>query len=264
MTVSGDRGPLLEAERLSKTYGRVRALDDVSFSVRPGEVHCLLGDNGAGKSTLIKILSGATSPDAGALRIDKERMRFGSPRRAAEHGVATVYQDLAVLPLMSVWRNFFLGSEPTRGWGPFRRMDWKTMKAITAQELRRIGVKLDDVSQLVGTLSGGQRQSVAIARAVHFGAAILILDEPTAALGVREAGSVLRLVAEARDHGIGVVLVTHNVAHAMTVGDRFTVLNRGRSHGTYVAGDLSREELQDLMAGGEELNRIAEAVRTEQ
>jgi simple sugar transport system ATP-binding protein len=257
-----DNAPLLEARSLSKSYGAVQALDGISFAVRPGEVHCLLGDNGAGKSTLIKILAGVISPDVGSLRVGGKPTHFTSPRRAAEHGIATVYQDLAVLPLMSVARNFFLGAEPTKGWGPTRRVQWRQVREIAASELRRIGIKLDDVGQHVGTLSGGQRQSVAIARALYFGAVILILDEPTAALGVRESESVLRLVAETRDRGIGVVLVTHNVAHAATVGDLFTVLNRGRSLGTYRAGELSREQLQDMMAGGVEFERLADAVRT--
>lgn len=261
MVARPDDVALLEAEALSKSYGAVRALTDVSFAARPGEIHCLLGDNGAGKSSLIKILSGVTTPDGGELRIKGQRVQFGSPRDAAAHGIATVYQDLATLPLMSVARNFFVGAEPTKGWGPFRRADWRTARRIARSELDRIGIKLDDVRQLVGTLSGGQRQSVAIARALHFGAAVLILDEPTAALGVREAGSVLRLVSDARDRGVAVVLVTHNVAHAVAVGDRFTVLNRGRREGAFVAGELSREQLQDLMAGGEDFDRLAETVR---
>jgi simple sugar transport system ATP-binding protein len=253
-----DRGtPILEVQNVSRYFGSVIALKDISMSVHPGEVMCLLGDNGAGKSTLIKILSGVHQQSDGKYLIDGKEVRFGSPRDALAAGIATVYQDLAMIPLMSVSRNFFLGSEPTNGWGPFKRFDLKTADRITREELAKMGIMIRDTSQAVGTLSGGERQSVAIARAVHFGARVLILDEPTAALGVKEAGVVLRYIAQARARGLGVVFITHNPHHAYPIGDRFTLLNRGRSYGTFSKSEVSREEVVSMMAGGEELDELA-------
>ncbi len=162
-----------------------------------------------------------------------------------------------MIPLMAIWRNFFLGAEPTRGWGPFRRFDAARARETTRRELAEMGIDIRDADQPVGTLSGGERQSVAIARAVHFGARVLILDEPTSALGVKQAGVVLRYVAQARDRGVGVVLITHNPHHAYPVGDRFLVLNRGRSLGSLAKSEVSREELTRLMAGGAELDQLA-------
>jgi simple sugar transport system ATP-binding protein len=248
--------PVIAVERVTKFFGRVIALYDVSLEVRAGEVLCLLGDNGAGKSTLIKTLSGVHPPDDGRLLIDGEEARFDSPRDALRRGIATVYQDLAMIPLMSISRNFFLGSEPTVGFGPFRRFDVAHADRITRDELRHIGIDLRDTSQPVGTLSGGERQSVAIARAIHFGARVVILDEPTSALGVKEAAVVLRYIAQARDRGLGVILITHNVNHAFPVGDRFTILDRGRLKGTFGKGEISREQLLEQMGGGEELDRL--------
>jgi simple sugar transport system ATP-binding protein len=253
---SGQAGPpLLEAKGLGKTFGGVIALKDVSMSVRAGEVTCVLGDNGAGKSTLIKILSGVHPQDAGDYLVDAEPVRLASPREALDRGIATVYQDLAMIPLMSVWRNFFLGSEPVKG--PLRRFDVTSAKRIARAELRAMGIDVRDVDQPVGTLSGGERQSVAIARAVYFGARALILDEPTSALGVKQAGVVLRYIARARDRGLGVIFITHNPHHAFPVGDRFLVLNRGTSLGEYGKADITRDELTSLMAGGAELEELA-------
>ncbi len=245
--------PLIEAKNISKYFGPVVALKDISLKVHAGEVHCLLGDNGAGKSTLIKILSGVFPPDEGELFVEGRPVRFESPRQAMDLGIATVYQDLAMIPLMSIVRNFFLGREPTVGFGPFRRFDLTTAEKIATEELKKIGIDVRDVHQAVGTLSGGERQSVAIARAVHFGAKVLILDEPTSALGVKEAAVVLRYVIEARRRGVGVVFITHNVHHAWAVGDVFTLLNRGQSYGTFRKEETSREEVLQMMAGGEEL-----------
>jgi simple sugar transport system ATP-binding protein len=255
---------LIEVTDIGKTYGSVIALSDVSTVVNAGEVTCVLGDNGAGKSTLIKILAGVHQHDRGEFTVEGEPVRFGSPREALDHGIATVYQDLAVVPLMSVWRNFFLGSEPTVGWGPLRRLDRKQGKEITKTALAEMGIDLRDVEQPVGTLSGGERQCVAIARAVHFGAKVLILDEPTAALGVKQAGVVLRYVAQARDRGLGVVLITHNPHHAYPVGDRFLLLKRGRSLGCYDKPEISLEELTRQMAGGAELEALEHELRAVQ
>ncbi|MBX3069915.1 MAG: sugar ABC transporter ATP-binding protein [Thermomicrobiales bacterium] len=250
--------PAVELRQASKYFGSVIALHNVSIAAHYGEVHCLLGDNGAGKSTLIKIISGVFRPDEGQMLVDGEVVHFASPRDALEHGIATVYQDLAMIPLMSITRNFFLGSEPVKGWGPFRRMDFDTAARITREELGKMGINLRDTNQAVGTLSGGERQSVAIARAVYHGAKVLILDEPTAALGVKEAGVVLKYVAQARARGIAVILITHNPHHAYPIGDRFTLLNRGGVMGdrTYTKAEITREEVVNMMAGGEELDEL--------
>jgi len=251
-----DGTPLLEVDNLTKYFGTVIAIKDISMSVRAGEVMCVLGDNGAGKSTLIKTLSGVHQPSEGRYLIEGEEVRLSSPRDALSRGIATVYQDLAMIPLLSIWRNFFLGSEPTRGWGPWRRFDVDFAQRTAREELQKMGIDIRDTAQPVGTLSGGERQSVAIARAVYFGAKVLILDEPTSALGVKQAGVVLRYIVQARARGLGVIFITHNPHHAYPVGDRFTILNRGRSYGTFTKAELSRDELVQMMAGGKELEEL--------
>jgi simple sugar transport system ATP-binding protein len=245
-------GPLLELQAVSKRFGKVVALSGVSLAVYPGQVTCLLGDNGAGKSTLIQVLAGVHQPSAGRYLLDGAPVEFTSPRSARAVGIATVYQDLALIPLLSIWRNFFLGSEPSVGRGPFRRIDVTRCEQVARREVARLGVDLRDTAQPVGTLSGGERQVVAIARALHFGARVLVLDEPTAALGVRQAETVLQSVARARDQGLGVVFVTHNPRHAQRVGDRFVVLRRGEVLGDFAGKDVGLEELSNLMAGGAE------------
>ncbi len=251
-----DARPIIELRGVSKYFGSVVALRDVSLAVVPGQVCCLLGDNGAGKSTLIKILSGVHPPDEGELAVEGAPVRFDSPRDALDRGIATVYQDLAMVPLMSVARNFFMGREPTRGRGPFRYFDSRHANAVVLEEMAKIGIRVRDPGQAVGTLSGGERQCVAIARAVYFGARVLILDEPTSALGVKQASMVLSYVAQARARGLGVILITHNVHHAYPVGDRFVLLNRGRSMGSFRKDEISREEVTKMMAGGEELRAL--------
>ena len=255
--------PLLEVRGVSKYFGSVVALRDVSMEVRAGEVTCLLGDNGAGKSTLIKVLSGVHRPDAGVLLVDGKETVFHSPRDAIDSGIATVYQDLAMIPLLGISRNFFLGREPVQGWGPLRRFAKARADQITREELGRIGIGIRDTSQPVATLSGGERQSVAIARAIYFGAKVLILDEPTSALGVKEAAIVLRYIAAARERGVGVVLITHNVHHAYPVGDRFVLLNHGRYAGTYAKGEIDVTELETQMAGGEALDELRAELEAE-
>lgn len=249
--------PILEVRDIGKSYGSIIALRGVSASLGVGEVLCVLGDNGAGKSTFIKILSGAHEHSEGTLLAYGTERTFGSPREALDIGIATVYQDLAVVGLMPVWRNFFLGSELTRGVGPFRRLDVKGMRRITKDELAKMGIDLRDVDQPIGTLSGGERQSVAIARAVYFGAKVVILDEPTSALGVKQAGVVLKYIAQARDRGLGVVFITHNPHHAYPVGDRFLLLKRGTSLGEFAKNEITIEEMTKLMAGGAELETLA-------
>ncbi|MEU1072003.1 MULTISPECIES: ATP-binding cassette domain-containing protein [unclassified Streptomyces] len=251
------KSPLVELDDVSKYYGNIRALEGVSLEVHAGEITCALGDNGAGKSTLIKIIAGLHRHDSGAFRIEGEDVSLGNPREALGRGIATVYQDLAVVPLMPVWRNFFLGSEPTKGAGPFKRLDVDLMRRTTRSELLRMGIDLRDVDQPIGTLSGGERQCVAIARAVYFGAKVLVLDEPTAALGVKQSGVVLKYVAAARDAGLGVVLITHNPHHAYLVGDRFVLLKRGAMTGSHLRSQITLDELTRQMAGGSELEELS-------
>ncbi|PRI11124.1 ATP-binding cassette domain-containing protein [Leucobacter massiliensis] len=253
--------PLIELRGAGKRYGNIIALRDVSLKVGAGEVMCVLGDNGAGKSTLIKIIAGLHQHDEGVFEIEGEPVKLSSPREALTRGIATVYQDLAVAPLMPVWRNFFLGSEVTKGWGPFKQLDVDFMRRTTKQELLDMGIDLRDVDQPIGTLSGGERQCVAIARAVYFGAKVLILDEPTAALGVKQSGVVLKYIVQARDRGLGVIFITHNPHHAYPVGNRFLLLRRGQNIGYYEKGEISLEELTGLMAGGAELEALVHELR---
>lgn len=240
--------PILTVEHVTKRFGHVHALTDVSLAVESGRVTCLLGDNGAGKSTLIRLLSGVHQPTSGRCLVEGREVRFESPRQAMALGIATVHQDLALIPLMSVWRNFHLGAEPMRGSGPFRRIDVAGARATAVAEIGRMGISIDP-DQPVGTLSGGERQAVAIARAIHLGARVLILDEPTAALGVRQAATVLRYIAAARDRGVAVVLVTHNPQHALEAGDRFIVLRQGRVAGDFGRGEVDAAGLARLMSG---------------
>jgi len=245
--------PLVRLTDAGKHYGNIIALQGITLEVSGGEVTCVLGDNGAGKSTLIKIIAGLHQPDEGTYEVEGERVRFSSPREALDHGIATVYQDLAVVPLMPVWRNFFLGNEVRKG----PRMDIPFMRRTTKKELMDMGIDLRDVDQPIGTLSGGERQCVAISRAVHFGAKVLILDEPTAALGVKQSGVVLRYIIQARERGLAVIFITHNPHHAYPVGDRFLLLKRGRALGYYQKNEVTRDELTGLMAGGTELEELS-------
>jgi simple sugar transport system ATP-binding protein len=252
--------PLLEVRNVSKYFGNVIALKDVSCRVGAGQVTCVLGDNGAGKSTFIKILSGVHQHSEGQFLSEGEEVRFNSPRDARQRGIATVFQDLATVPLMSIWRNFFLGSEPTVGAGPLRRMDVKKAKGIVHDEMAKMGIDVRDPDQPVGTLSGGERQAVSIARAVYFGAKVLILDEPTSALGVKQSGVVLKYIVQARERGLGVIFITHNPHHAYPVGDRFVILNRGRLQGDWDRGEISRDELVKAMSGGAELDQLTHEI----
>ena len=249
-------GHLLELDNVSKYFGNVIALKDVSLYVNAGEVTCLLGDNGAGKSTLIKILSGVHQHDEGHVMVDGTETAFASPRDARGAGIATVYQDLAMVPLMSIWRNFFLGEEPTKGWGPLGRFDIGFAKKTAREQMKEMGIDVRDPDQPVGTLSGGERQAVAIARAIYFGASVLILDEPTSALGVKQAGVVLRYIVRAAERGVGVIFISHNPHHAYPVGDHFVLLNRGRVIGDHAKGEVTRDQLVREMAGGAELDAL--------
>ncbi len=255
--------PVIEVRGLTKHFGNIIALQDVSMTLMAGEVHCLLGDNGAGKSTLIRTLSGNYIPTAGEILFQGNPVAFRSPADALDLGIATVYQDLGLVPLMSVMRNFFMGREPIRDYRLFKWFRKAEARRIAHDEMMKIGIDVRDVEQPIGTMSGGERQSLAIARAVYFGARVLILDEPTSALGVRQTSMVLRYVARLRKQGIGIIFITHNVRHAYAIGDRFTVLNRGRTPGTFTRAEKSRDELEEMMAGGREMADLTDHLSQE-
>lgn len=248
---------ILQLENISKFFGTVIALNGVTLRLKQGEVHCLLGDNGAGKSTLIKTLAGVHRPDKGEYRFEGQAVRFVSPKSALDAGIATVYQDLALVPMMSVARNFFMGREPIKkimGFVPV--MDHEKAGETAVAKLSEMGIKVRDPHQPIGTMSGGERQCLAIARAIHFGAKVLILDEPTAALGVKQSFNVLKLIHTARNKGISVIFITHNVNHAYPIADTFTLLNRGQSMGSFAKSDVSKNEVLDMMAGGQEMKHL--------
>ena len=249
--------PLLKLNDICKSFSGTDVLTDVCLEVDAGQVLCLLGDNGAGKSTLIKVLAGFHTPTSGTIEIDGQPVCFKNPKDASGYGIATVHQFGGTFALMGIGRSFFVGAEPTKGIWPLRRMDTKRANDVAVREIQNLGItRVTDGKRLVGSLSGGERQALAIARAVYFGAKVLILDEPTAALGVKEAAHVLRIVMQARQKGIAVILVTHNVTHAMTVGDHFAVLIRGSLAADFRKGERTREEITDLMAGGEAMAEL--------
>ncbi|MEI2774996.1 MAG: ATP-binding cassette domain-containing protein [Tetrasphaera sp.] len=248
---------LLELDDVGKSYGNVHALRGVNIHVSPGEVTCVLGDNGAGKSTLIKIIAGLHQHTEGVVRMDGEEIRFNSPREAQAKGIATVYQDLALAPLMSVWRNFFLGNEVKKGFG----LDIDHMKQVAGEELQKMGIVIPDLDRPVGALSGGQRQCIAIARAIYFGARVVILDEPTAALGVKQSGVVLKYVTKMRDSGLGVIFITHNPHHAYMVGNHFVILKLGRLVLDAHRDEITLDQLTAEMAGGQELAALSHELR---
>lgn len=244
---------MIELHDISQTFGNFHALRGINLTVQEGAVTCVLGDNGAGKSTLIKILAGLNQPTGGTITVDGNEVRFDSPRDSLDAGIATVYQDLALVPSLSVWRNFFLGQELT---GALGRLREEEMKRITHDQLAEMGIVLGDVSVELSALSGGQRQVVAIARAIYFGARYIILDEPTAALGVKQSGMVLRFINAARERGMGVVFITHNPQHAYLVGDHFVVLTVGEMSLDAAKADVTLPELTQWMAGGDELEEL--------
>ncbi|MDE2383186.1 MAG: sugar ABC transporter ATP-binding protein [Alphaproteobacteria bacterium] len=249
--------PVIALKDVNKSFGPIDVLHDINLEVRAGEVLCLLGDNGAGKSTLIKILSGVHQPTSGTIEMDGNPVVFDTPRVASEKGIATVHQFGGTFALMSIGRSFFVGVEPTKGWGPFKVFDRKKANAIAVKAVQDFGItRIDDGDRLVGGLSGGERQSLAIVRAVHFGARVLILDEPTAALGVKQASHVLRIVNQAKKRGLAVIFITHQVMHAMAVGDHFAVLIRGAVAADFRKGEKTREQITDLMAGGETMANL--------
>lgn len=256
-----DQTPILELRNVDKSFGPIEVLNNISLKVNAGEVLCLLGDNGAGKSTLIKTLAGVHVPTGGEILMDGNPVKFDRPKQAQDAGIATVHQFGGTFPLMSIGRSFFAGVEPTIGFGPFEFFDRKKANEIAVKAVQDFGItRIDDGNRLVGGLSGGERQSLAIARAVHFGARVLILDEPTAALGVKQAAHVLRIVNETKRRGLAVIFITHQVMHAMSVGDHFAVLIRGSVAADFRKGEKSREEISDLMAGGETMADLEAAI----
>ena len=253
-----DKTPLIEIKDLIKKFGSFTALNGVSLDVYPGEVHALLGDNGAGKSTLIKVLSGVHPATNGEIKVDGEIVKFASPRQASDAGIGTVYQDLALNNLTSVTLNFFLGRELKKGPGPFGLMQMDAMHKITIEEMSKIGINIADPNQKVGTMSGGQRQTLAIARAIYFGAKILILDEPTSALGQKQQMEVLKTIKKVQRLGnIAIILITHNEIHARLIADRYTFLSLGEVIGSGLANELGGEDVKRLMAGGAEIGDLS-------
>ena len=246
--------PYLRVEGLVKKFGPFTALGGVDLEVHPGEVHALLGDNGAGKSTLIKILAGVHQPTEGQIYVDGQPTQFRSPRDASAAGIGTVYQDLALNQLLSVTRNFFMGRELK---GPFGRMRMDEMNQIAHDEMLKIGIDFSDPTQAVGTMSGGQRQTLAIARAIYFGAKVLILDEPTSALGQKQQMGVLKTIKRVRARGdIAIIFITHNEIHSRLVGDRYTFLALGKTIGAGTADEISDKEMRRLMSGGAEMGDL--------
>ena len=249
--------PIVELKNVSKRFVGVTAVDNVSLALHPGQVLCLLGENGAGKSTIIKMLTGVETPTSGQVLVDGAPVHFSSPKDARERGIATVYQEVATLPLMSVARNFMLAAEPTKGRSLFKRLDLDEAEKIALDRMRELGIsRVTNGHQLVGTLSGGERQALAIARALHFGARVLILDEPTAALGVRESATVLRLIDTVRARGVAVLFITHNAYHAYSTGDRFVIMRRGENISEFDKSERTIGEVIELMAGGAELKSL--------
>lgn len=243
--------PILEARGISKHYGSVVALEDVDFEAYRGEILALLGDNGAGKSTLIKVLSGVIHPDSGTIKMRGQEVEFHSPRDAREYGIETVYQDLALAPDLDVASNLFLGREIMMPGilGRFHIVNQRAMRQEAQKHLRELAVKLGSARQIVDTLSGGQRQSVAVARTVLWGKDIVILDEPTAALGVAQTAMVLQLIRTVRDRGATVIYISHNLPHVWEVADRMIVLRTGRRVGTLYAPDATMDQAVSLMTG---------------
>jgi simple sugar transport system ATP-binding protein len=252
--------PVVELQSLTVRYGNVPALARVSLAVRAGEITCVMGENGSGKSTLVGVLSGLRRHDEGQLLVAGRPVRFRSPRQARAAGIATVWQDLAVAPLLSVWRNFFLGAEPTRGVWPLRRIDLDAARETTVRAMARVGVTGLDPDQPASALQAGERQSLAIARAMHFGARALVIDEPIAPMTVAQNTLVLQSVVTARTRGMAVVFVTHNPRYAHLVGDRFLLLARGQVAGSLTRDDVDADDLTRLMAGGEELSSLTAAL----
>jgi fructose transport system ATP-binding protein len=255
--------PVMAARGLVKRYGQVTALDGADFELLPGEVLAVIGDNGAGKSTLIKALTGAIIPDAGEIYLDGVRVNFHSPIDARRHGIETVYQDLAVAAALDIASNLFLGREWRRK-GPlgtvFRMLDKPAMRRRAAQQMSELKIGLRSLTQAVENLSGGQRQGVAVARAAAWAQHVVIMDEPTAALGVKESGQVLDLIRRVRDRGLPVVLISHNMPHVFEIADRIHIARLGRRVAVVKPADHSMAEVVAIMTGAVTLDAADHAV----
>lgn len=250
MSTNGhDDTPLVRMENIVKRFGHITALDGVDFTVEKQQVMGLVGDNGAGKSTLIKILTGVYTSTGGQIYFEGNPVEINSPREARAMGIETCYQDLALVNLMSITRNFFLGRELVRKLGPINWLDMRKMNDLTRTSLADVGIEIRSPSERVGTLSGGERQSIAIGRAMHFGAKLLILDEPTSALSVAETRKVLTYTLNAKERGLSVIFITHNINHVYQVADAYTILRRGEVVGTYAKGELTEDDIADLITG---------------
>jgi simple sugar transport system ATP-binding protein len=252
MSGNGYDAPIVRMQNIVKRFGTITALDGVDFDVGRHEVMALLGDNGAGKSTLIKILTGVYSLSGGQIFFEDKAVQISSPREARALGIETCYQDLALVNEMSITRNFFLGRELTRRLGPLGWLDVREMNRQTRAALHDIGIEIRSPTEKVGKLSGGERQSIAIGRARHFGAKLLILDEPTSALSVGETRKVLSYILNAKERGLSVIYITHNVHHVYQVADRYTIIRHGQKVGTYTKGDLTTDDIADLITGERE------------
>ena len=254
-TMSAGPAPLLEARGIQKHFGHVVALQEGNFQLAPNEVHAIVGDNGAGKSTLIKVISGVYHADGGELLLDGKPITIDNPREARQLGIETVYQDLALADHLDAAANLFLGREeylkPPLSWFGF--LDRKTMRRRAQEEMKRLKIGIKSVDQAVVNLSGGQRQAVAVARAIAWGTRIVIMDEPTAALGVRESSMVLELIKEVRSQGIGIIMISHNLPEVFAVSDRITVLRLGRTITTMNTKDTSLEAIVGMMTGALEV-----------
>ncbi len=246
----GNENLLVEMRGIHKSFGSLRALIGIDFSVKKNEIVGLVGDNGAGKSTLIKILCGIHQPDKGEIYFEGKEVRWASPREARLSGIETVHQDLALVPLMGISRNFFLGREPRRApLGIF--IDKQRMDKEAIQRISEFGVLLSDSDQMVATLSGGQRQCVAITRAIHFGAKLLILDEPVAALSIQETRKVLETVEQTKERGISVIFISHNIRHVYSIADRFVILFRGMKVGDIPKEETTIDDVEEMIISGQ-------------
>ena len=244
---------VVEMKNIVKRFGTVEALRGVDFTVENGKVHALMGDNGAGKSTLIKVLTGIYPPTSGDIYFEGKRVTISSPADARALGIETCYQDLALIPLMSIWRNFFLGREMCTNLGPIKWLHQAEMQRLCREALHDIGIEIRSTKEMVGKMSGGERQSIAIGRAIHFGAKLLILDEPTSALSVGETRKVLTYIESAKAKGLPVIFITHNVGHIYQVSDNYTIIRQGRKVGTYQKGELTQKDIADLITGAREV-----------
>jgi len=252
MNTSAKNCPVVEMKNIVKRFGTITALKNVDFKIDQAQVMALVGDNGAGKSTLIKILTGIYPPNSGEIYFEGKLVQINSPREARDLGIETCYQDLALVNLMSISRNFFLGRELVHQFGPINWLKIGEMSALTRSALADVGIQIHSPNDRVGSLSGGERQSIAIGRAVHFGAKLLILDEPTSALSVAETRKVLKYIENAKVRGLPVIFITHNVHHVYLMADAYTIIRHGEKVGTYCRGELSENDIADLITGQRE------------